>query len=111
MRSIRTRWLTSDYGLGTTTDGSGWTWRSATYDSNNGTNWKWKNNASEHEFTVGDCTRRPVHLGSCTYHAMIEWTNSPYNLTDGGELLHREAIDDRQPDRRGRRLIQSPPLT
>lgn len=69
---------TSDYGLGTTTNGSGWTWRSATYDSNNGSNWKWKNNASEHQFTsVGNWyyAGRFVN-GGCTYYADKTWQST-----------------------------------
>ncbi|HRT05226.1 MAG TPA: autotransporter-associated beta strand repeat-containing protein, partial [Kiritimatiellia bacterium] len=87
---------TTDYGLGTTSDGSGWTWRSATYDSNNGTDWKWKSKASEHQFTsAGDWyyAGRFVN-GGCTYYADKTWQSTTAKALDATNYFTVNALNN-----------------
>jgi hypothetical protein len=57
------------YGLGTTTDGTNWTWRSAEYDSQSGNDRYWKAKANEHTFTTA---------GNWYYSGRFVWTANNY---------------------------------
>lgn len=77
-------WPNPQYGLGKTTDGTSWSWFNATYHSNNGTNWIWKSNANEMQFTSignwyysGKITDNSAH----TEYASAGWAENRTTLS------------------------------
>ena len=74
---------TVEYGLGTTTSGSGWTWKGAEWSRMDGNNRVWKSKANELQFTsVGNWYYAGQFIqGSCIYYADADW-----EATTGGGL-------------------------
>jgi hypothetical protein len=77
---------TVDYGLGSTTDGSGWTWYGASWSRMDGANNRvWISDQNEHRFTstgnfyyAGRFT-----TGSCAYYADVDWEPRRRGLSAG----------------------------
>lgn len=74
---------TVDYGLGSTTDGSGWSWYGATYSRLDGSDRYWISDQNEHQFTSAGTYYYAGRFttGSCTYYADVAWEE-----TSGGTL-------------------------
>ena len=87
-----------EYGLGQSTDGTGWTWADATYVTQSGDNRYWTSPAGTVQFTaVGDWyyAGRFTSLEPRAYYAAIDWTNTPDNLTlAAASYITVEAIED-----------------
>ena len=74
---------TVDWGIGSTTGGSGWTWRSGVWSYYSDPNRVWKSANDVHQFTsTGNFyyAGRFVN-GGCTYYAMDNWTDDNLTLT------------------------------
>ncbi len=74
---------TVDWGIGSTTGGSGWTWRSGVWSYYSDPNRVWKSANDVHQFTsTGNFyyAGRFVN-GGCTYYAMDDWTDDNLTLT------------------------------
>ena len=65
---------TVEYGLGTTQNGSGWTWRNAEYSRNDG-NTVWKSKAGEQQFTSAGSWHLAGRFvnGGYTYNVASDW--------------------------------------
>ena len=75
---------TVEYGIGTSTDGSSWTWETATWSRMDGANNRvWKANSDEYQFTSAGTYYYAGRFttGSCTYYADVDWEE-----TSGGTL-------------------------
>lgn len=74
---------TVDYGLGTNTSGSGWTWRTADWSREVGSDRYWKAKQNEHQFdSVGNWYYAGQFIqGSCIYYA-----DADREATTGGGL-------------------------
>jgi endonuclease/exonuclease/phosphatase family metal-dependent hydrolase len=81
--NVDTTGWTVDYGVGKTTDGSSWTWRSAAWSYYSDPNRVWKSVGSEQRFDSTGSWYYAGRLttGSCTYYADVDW-----EATTGGGL-------------------------
>lgn len=61
--------MTVTYGIGQSTNGTGWTWRSAEYHQLNGSYREWKSKANEHQFTA---------IGNWYYSGRFVWNSGGY---------------------------------
>lgn len=61
--------MTVTYGIGQSTNGTGWTWRNAEYHQLNSTYREWKSKANEHQFTA---------IGNWYYSGRFVWNNGGY---------------------------------
>lgn len=77
-------WPNPQYGIGKTTDGTDWIWYNATYNTNNGSNWTWKSNANEAQFTsVGNWFYSGKYTNSSSYieYACKAWSQNITSLS------------------------------
>ena len=74
---------TVDWGIGSTTGGSGWTWRSGVWSYYSDPNRVWKSANDVHQFTsTGNFYYAGRFItGGCTYYAMDDWTDDNLTLT------------------------------
>ena len=74
---------TVDWGIGSTTGGSGWTWRSGVWSYYSDPNRVWKSANDVHQFTsTGNFYYAGRFItGGCTYYAMDNWTDDNLTLT------------------------------
>ncbi len=68
--------MTVSYGVGTTTGGSGWTWRAAEWSHQSGGDRYWKSKANEHRFTS---------TGNWYYSGRFVWTSGGYTEYASGD--------------------------
>ena len=68
--------MTVTYGLGTSTDGTGWTWRAAEWSHLDGNNRYWKSKSGEHQFSS---------TGSWYYSGKFVWTDGGYTEYASGD--------------------------
>ena len=74
---------TVDWGIGSTTGGSGWTWRSGVWSYYSDPNRVWKSANDVHQFTsTGNFYYAGRFItGGCTYYVDRDWTAPATNLT------------------------------
>ena len=87
---------TVEYGLGTTTSGSGWAWRAAEWYRQVGDNREWKSKANEHQFTsVGNWYYAGQFItGGCIYYADTDWEATTGGGLSAGSYFTVNALND-----------------
>jgi hypothetical protein len=77
--------MTVTYGIGTSTDGTSWTWRAAEWSRMDGSNNRvWKSKANEHQFTSS---------GNWYYSGSFKWTANTYTeYASGGWAENRTSL-------------------
>lgn len=76
--------MTVSYGIGTTQNGSGWTWRAAEWSYQSGSDRYWKSKANEHQFTS---------TGNWYYSGRFVWTANGYTeYASGGWAENRTSL-------------------
>jgi len=87
---------TVEYGLGTTTSGSGWAWRAAEWYRQVDDNREWKSKANEHQFTsVGNWYYAGQFItGGCIYYADTGWEATTGGGLSAGSYFTVNALND-----------------